>query len=71
MSKRITNVKKGGAKKVLGTIAAILALIIVVGVVGVYNYIDSGAILPIDEYFTDEEKAGYIYWENGKVLGQQ
>ncbi|MBQ8086814.1 MAG: extracellular solute-binding protein [Clostridia bacterium] len=36
-----------------------------------FNYIDSGAILPIDEYFTDEEKAASIYWENGKVLGQQ
>ena len=36
-----------------------------------YNYIESGAILPIDEYFTDEEKANAIYWENGKVLGQQ
>ena len=36
-----------------------------------YNYIDSGAILPIDEYFTDEEKANYIYWNNGKVMGQQ
>lgn len=36
-----------------------------------YNYIDSGAIVPIDQYFTDEEKASYIYWENGKVLGQQ
>ena len=36
-----------------------------------YNYIDSGAIVPIDEYFTDEEKANYIYWDNGKVLGQQ
>ena len=36
-----------------------------------YNYIDSGAIVPIDEYFTDEEKANYIYWDNGKVLGEQ
>ncbi len=36
-----------------------------------YNYIDSGAILPIDDYFTDEEKENYIYWNNGKVLGEQ
>jgi len=36
-----------------------------------YNYIDSGAIVPIDSYFTDEEKANYIYWDNGKVLGEQ
>ena len=36
-----------------------------------YNYISQNAILPIDEYFTEEEKADYIYWENGKVLGQQ
>ena len=36
-----------------------------------YNYIDAGSILPIDEYFTDEEKASYIYWNNGKVLGEQ
>ena len=36
-----------------------------------YNYIDSQAIVPIDEYFTDEEKANYIYWDNGKVMGEQ
>ena len=36
-----------------------------------YNYIDSGVIVPIDEYFTDDEKANYIYWDNGKVMGQQ
>lgn len=36
-----------------------------------YNYIESKAIQPIDEYFTDEEKANYIYWDNGKVLGEQ
>ena len=36
-----------------------------------YNYIESGAIVPIDSYFTDEEKANYIYWDNGKVLGEQ
>ncbi len=36
-----------------------------------YNYIASGKILPIDEYFTDEEKAEYIYWNNGRVMGQQ
>ena len=36
-----------------------------------FNYIDSGAIVPIDQYFTDEEKANYIYWNNGKVLGEQ
>ena len=44
MSKRITNVKKGGAKKTLGWIAIVLALVIVVGVVCVYNYVDSGAM---------------------------
>ncbi len=36
-----------------------------------YNYIASEKILPIDEYFTDEEKAEYIYWDNGKVMGKQ
>ena len=36
-----------------------------------YNYIASESILPIDEYFTDEEKSNYIYWNNGKVLGKQ
>ncbi len=36
-----------------------------------YNYIESGAIEPLDDYFTDEEKANYIYWDNGKVMGKQ
>ncbi len=44
MSKRITNVKKGGAKKALAVVAAVLALVIVIGVVAVYNVIDSGFI---------------------------
>ena len=45
MSKRITNVKKGGGvKKVLGAIAAILVAVIVIGVVSLYSIIDSGFI---------------------------
>lgn len=45
MSKRITNVKKGGgAKKVLGAIAAILVAVIVIGVVSLYSIVDSGFI---------------------------
>ncbi len=36
-----------------------------------YSYIESGAIEPIDSYFTEEEKANYIYWDNGNVLGKQ
>lgn len=44
MSKRITNTKKGGAKKVIATIAAILVVALVVGVVAVYNVIDSGLV---------------------------
>ncbi|MBE6588168.1 MAG: hypothetical protein E7647_07125 [Ruminococcaceae bacterium] len=44
MSKRITNVKKGGAKKVIAIVAAVLALVLVVGVVAVYNVIDSGFV---------------------------
>lgn len=45
MSKRITNVKKSGAaKKALGIIAAILAFVIVGGVVASYSVINSGII---------------------------
>lgn len=45
MSKRITNVKKGpSTKSVLGAIAAVLAILLVAGVVVVYNVIDSGFI---------------------------
>lgn len=45
MSKRITNVKKGGgAKKVLGAIAAVLVAVIVIGVVSLYSIVDSGFI---------------------------
>lgn len=36
-----------------------------------YNYIESKSIEPIDEYFTDEEKENYIYWDNGNVMGEQ
>ena len=36
-----------------------------------YNYIESGSIEPLDSYFTEEEKASYIYWDNGNVLGEQ
>ena len=45
MSKRITNVKKGGGvKKVLGIIAAVLVAVIVIGVVSLYSIVDSGFI---------------------------
>ncbi len=45
MSKKITNVKKGGgAKKILGTIAVILVAVIVIGVVSLYSIVDSGFI---------------------------
>ncbi len=45
MSKRITNTKKGGgAKKVISIIAAVLVVALVVGIVAVYNVIDSGLV---------------------------
>ncbi len=45
MSKRITNVKKGGGvKKILGIVAAVLVAVIVIGVVCVYSIVDSGFI---------------------------
>ena len=36
-----------------------------------YDYIDMGAIVDIDEYFTDEEKANYLYWDLGNIQGGQ
>ena len=45
MSKRITNTKKGGgAKKAIAIIAAALVVALVVGIVAVYNVIDSGFV---------------------------
>lgn len=36
-----------------------------------YDYIDMGAIVDIDEYFTDEEKANYLYWDLGNIQDGQ
>lgn len=36
-----------------------------------YDYIDMGALVDVDEYFSDEEKANYIYYELGNILGGQ
>jgi len=36
-----------------------------------YDYIDMGALADIDEYFTDEEKANYIYYDLGNILEGQ
>ena len=32
-----------------------------------YDYIDMGALADIDEYFTDDEKANYIYYDLGNI----
>lgn len=36
-----------------------------------YDYIDMGALVDVDEYFTDEEKANYTYYELGNIQGGQ
>lgn len=36
-----------------------------------YNYISTGCIDPLNDYFTEEEKEEYIYWANGNVMGDQ
>lgn len=36
-----------------------------------YDYIEMGAIIPLDEYFTEEEKEEYIYMDKGVVQGKQ
>ena len=36
-----------------------------------YDYIDMGALADIDEYFTDDEKANYIYYDLGNIQGGQ
>ena len=36
-----------------------------------YDYIDMGALVDVDEYFTDEEKENYIYYDLGNIQGGQ
>ncbi len=36
-----------------------------------YDYIEMGALADVDEYFTDEEKDNYIYYDLGNILGGQ
>lgn len=36
-----------------------------------YDYIDMGALVDIDEYFTEEDKANYLYYDLGNILGGQ
>ena len=36
-----------------------------------YDYIDMGALADIDEYFTDDEKANYLYYDLGNIQGGQ
>lgn len=36
-----------------------------------YNYIENEQIVPLDDYFTEEEKESYIYWDNGQIMGKQ
>lgn len=36
-----------------------------------YDYIDMGALTDIDEYFTDEEKENYLYYDLGNILEGQ
>ncbi len=36
-----------------------------------YDYIENGMLVDIDEYFTDEEKDNYLYYDLGYLLGGQ
>ena len=36
-----------------------------------YDYIDMGALADIDEYFTDDEKANYLYYDLGNIQDGQ
>ena len=36
-----------------------------------YDYIDNGLLVDVDEYFTDEEKENYLYYDLGNLLGGQ
>ncbi|GFI50185.1 MAG: sugar ABC transporter substrate-binding protein [Dorea sp.] len=36
-----------------------------------YDYIDMGALVDVDEYFTDDEKSNYIYYDLGNIQGGQ
>lgn len=36
-----------------------------------YNYIEQEQLVPLDDYFTEEEKENYIYWDNGQIMGKQ
>ena len=36
-----------------------------------YDYIDNGVLTDIDGYFSDEEKANYLYYDLGNLLGGQ
>lgn len=36
-----------------------------------YDYIDMGALVDVDQYFSDEEKSNYIYYDLGNIQGGQ
>lgn len=36
-----------------------------------YDYIENGALADVDEYFTDEEKDNYLYYDLGNLQGGQ
>lgn len=36
-----------------------------------YDYIEMGALADLDAYFSDEEKAGYLYYDLGNIQGGQ
>lgn len=36
-----------------------------------YDYIEQGTLTDIDEYFTDEEKENYLYYDLGNILEGQ
>lgn len=36
-----------------------------------YDYIEMGALADMDPYFTDAEKANYLYYDLGNILGSQ
>lgn len=35
------------------------------------DFIDMGALLDVDSYFTDDEKSNYLYWDKGNMKGGQ
>ncbi len=74
MSKKIQNKKGNGAQKALKTIAAILAVVIVAGVIGVYSFLSSGVIekntvaAKTEHYTVTTSMLNYLYNTNYQNL---